>query len=90
MVLSLCSKIQHANLETLRSILQNGWKLYEPEVRRLKKIDQDFFDYEWDSSLYKPRRAEVLGRLRALLRRLPSHEILQSKTTRINMGQLMG
>jgi hypothetical protein len=89
MVLTLCSQIEGANLETLRSILQHGWKPYEEAVRKLKPIDQDFFYHEWDSTLYKARRPEVLGRLRALLKTPAFDEILQSKTTKVDMGKLM-
>jgi hypothetical protein len=89
MVLTLCSQVEGANLDTLRSILQHGWKPYEAAVRKLKPIDQDFFYHEWDSALYKARRPEVLGRLRALLKTPAFDDILQSETTKVDMGKFM-
>ena len=69
--------------------MQNGWKRYDAEVRQLKKRDQDFFDSEWDSTLYKSRRPEVLARLRSLMATPALDEMLQSTTTKVDMGKLM-
>lgn len=89
LVLTLCTQIPNANLETFRDILQSGWKKYEPYVRQLKKRDQDFFDLEWDSPLYKSRRPEVLARLRALMATPALDEMLQSTETKVDIGKLM-
>jgi hypothetical protein len=89
LVLTLCAEIPDANLETFRDILQNGWKKYDPYVRKLKKRDQDFFDLEWDTQLYKSRRPEVLARLRALMATPALDEMLQSTEIKVDMGALM-
>ena len=89
LVLTLCTLIPDANLETFRDILQNGWKQHEQYVRQLKKRDQDFFDKEWDNPLYKSRRPEVLGRLRTLMATPALDEILQSTETKVDLGKMM-
>jgi len=89
LTLLLCTKIPNATLETFREIMQHGWKKYEKEMRTLKKRDQDFFEFEWDSKLYKERRPEVLSRLRTLMASPSLDEILSAPTTKLDMGQLM-
>jgi hypothetical protein len=89
LTLLLCTKIPNANLETFREIMQHGWKKYEKEMQTLKKRDQDFFEFEWDSKLYKDRRPEVLSRLRTLMASPSLDEILSAPTTKLDMGQLM-
>ena len=89
LVLLLCTKIPNATLETFREIMQHGWKKYEKEMRTLKKRDQDFFEFEWDSKLYKDRRPEVLSRLRTLIASPSLDEILSAPTTKLDMGRLM-
>jgi hypothetical protein len=89
LVLLLCTKIPNATLETFREVMQHGWKKYEKEMRTLKKRDQDFFEFEWDSKLYKDRRPEVLSRLRTLMASPSLDEILSAPTTKLDMGRLM-
>jgi hypothetical protein len=89
LVLLLCGQIPNATLETFRDIMQHGWKKYEKEMRSLKKRDQDFFEFEWDSKLYKERRPEVLSRLRTLMASPSLDEILSAPTTKLDMGRLM-
>ena len=50
LTLTLAVTVPHATLETFRNIIQNGWKKYEPYVRKLRPRDQDFFDKEFDSA----------------------------------------
>lgn len=85
----LCKEIPSASLETFRDILQNGWRKYENFVRQLKQRDQDFFDKSWDDTLYKPRRPEVLARLRALMKTPAIDAILQCPRTQIDISTLM-
>jgi DnaJ C terminal domain len=89
LALLLCTKIPNATLETFREIMQHGWQKYEKEMRTLKKRDQDFFEFEWDSKLYKERRPEVLSRLRTLMATPSLDDILSAPRTRVDMGRLM-
>ena len=89
LALLLCTKIPNATLETFREVMQHGWQKYEKEMRTLKKRDQDFFEFEWDSKLYKERRPEVLSRLRTLMATPSLDEILSAPKTKVDMGRLM-
>jgi hypothetical protein len=89
LTLLLCTQIPNATLETFREIMQHGWKKYEKEMRTLKKRDQDFFEFEWDSKLYKERRPEVLSRLRTLMASPSLDQILSAQKTKLYMGRLM-
>jgi hypothetical protein len=89
LALLLCTKIPNATLETFREVMQHGWQKYEKEMRTLKKRDQDFFEFEWDSKLYKERRPEVLSRLRTLMATPSLDEILSAPKTKVDMADLM-
>lgn len=89
LVLTLVQQIPNATLETVRDIILNGWEPYEPYVRTLKKIDQDFFDKEFHTKIYSERKPEVLLRLRLLLSNPYLEAMFQAPRTKIDLGALM-
>jgi hypothetical protein len=89
-VLTLLVIVPNATVETLRQVLQTGWKPYEQYVNRLPRRDKEFFtEGTFDSKGYTATKEEVLWRLQLLLRNPYMAKMLEVPRTRLNMGQLM-
>jgi hypothetical protein len=85
----LCQQIDGASLATFRSILERGWKQYAKEVAQLDPDDQTFFHLQWDDTLYKPRRPEILARLRAMTASPAMRPMLHCPKTQLDLAKLM-
>lgn len=80
-----------ANFTDFRKILVDGWKPYEPYIRKLDEEDQDFFfKGEFDSRTYSETKQQLLWRIRDLTTRIPIlRASFRAPKTLIDMGALM-
>jgi hypothetical protein len=80
-----------ANFSDFRKILVDGWKPYEPYIRKLDEEDQDFFfKGEYDSKTYSETKAQLLWRIRDLTTRIPIlRASFRAPRTLIDIGTLM-
>lgn len=80
-----------ANFADFRKILVDGWKAYEPYIRKLDDEDQDFFfKGEFDSRTYNETKAQLLWRIRDLTTRIPIlRASFRAPKTLIDIGALM-